>query len=78
MAIGENTTTLTKMSRKTRMTFSYVQGTVRFLVYLGIVETNKEGRERKVRLTDKGLNIYRLFLQIADLIGIRIGNRTFF
>jgi len=77
LAVGKKRTTLTRISRITKMTFSHVCNITDHLIYLGIIETNKEGRERKVKLTKKGRRIYDLLMQIREVSGIKAKRRLF-
>ena len=77
LAVGKNRTSLTKISRRTKMTFSHVCNITDHLIYLGIIETNKEGRERKVKLTKKGHRIHDLLIQIREISGIKAKRRLF-
>lgn len=53
----EKETTKTAIARRSRITYSHVYNIIKQLEKRQIITTKKEGRECKVKLTEKGLSI---------------------
>jgi len=74
LTIGINKMSIRKLSRETYIPYSYLSKFLKKLKKLNLVCLEKNGREKYVIFTEKGIKLKNLFFQIKEILNLPLNN----
>ena len=73
---GDRRANLSRVSRTTGLTWTTVRSVVEFLEQRGLIEGNREGREKTLRLTRAGRRALARIRELSKALGVNIEFET--